>query len=402
MIAPIILKEDFTYQLPDEKIAKFPLQQRDEAKLQVYRKGRIEHSQFKNLATFLPSNSFLVFNNTKVIAARMLFQRDTGANIEFFLLNPVEPSPIVSLAMATQGSCVWHCMIGNKKRLKVNEILQKKIQTATGELILLATVLDLEQMLVRFEWQPAALSFAEVVEWAGLMPLPPYLKRAAEPSDRLRYQTVYAEKEGAVAAPTAGLHFTDAVFADLKQRNIQHENITLHVSAGTFRPLQVENVLEHEMHAEQMVFSLQNIQNLLQQTFVIAVGTTSMRALESLYWFGVKLLKTNDEVFFISQYLAYELADTDLPSWQESLKAVLDFMQKSKLEQINGETQIYIVPGYKFRVCQGIITNYHQPESTLILLIAALVGKDWQRIYDEALNNDYRFLSFGDSSLLIP
>ncbi|SFC48833.1 S-adenosylmethionine:tRNA ribosyltransferase-isomerase [Flexibacter flexilis DSM 6793] len=402
MLDPI-RKEDFLYTLPDEKIARFPLPQRDTAKLLVYRQGQIQHSQFRHLGEFLPPDSFLFFNNTKVIAARMAFQRDTGAHVEIFLLNPTEPTPVVALAMQQTGFCVWHCMIGNKKRLKTNEILTKNIQTETGQsLQLRAQLIDLENMLVRFEWSPADISFAQVVEQAGQMPLPPYLKRSEEAADKLRYQTVYAQNEGAVAAPTAGLHFTPAVFEDLQQRGMAHDYVTLHVSAGTFRPLQADNVLEHEMHAEQLIFSVKNLENLLANERIIAVGTTSMRALESLYWFGVKLLKTNDKDFRIDQYLPYQFEAASLPTRAQSLTAVLDFMKENNLEELGGQTQIYIVPSYEFKICKGIVTNYHQPESTLILLVAAFVGENWRKIYDEALNNDYRFLSFGDSSLLLP
>jgi S-adenosylmethionine:tRNA ribosyltransferase-isomerase len=399
----MIRREDYTYTLPDERIAKFPLPQRDHAKLQVYDKGKIVHTQFRNLCEYLPANSFLVFNNTKVIAARMQFQRDTGAQVEIFLLNPVSPSPLLSEAMRQTAECTWHCLIGNKKRLKTKEILTKTIQTKAGALQLQAHLDDLENTNVRFTWQPADWSFAQVVEEIGLMPLPPYLKRAAETDDRIRYQTVYAEKEGAVAAPTAGLHFTEYVFDELKKHDIRHDHVTLHVSAGTFRPLQADNVLEHEMHAEQIIFSQQNLENLLAQENIVAVGTTSMRALESLYWYGVKILKHQDHSFLIDQQLAYSFPPNEnFPTAKESFQAVLEFMRAQNLEQINGQTQIYIVPGYQFRVCKGIITNYHQPESTLILLIAAFIGEDWRTVYAEAMQNDYRFLSFGDSSLLLP
>lgn len=398
---------NFQYILPDDRIARFPLPQRDASKLLVYKSGQISHEMFTDLPDLLPQNSFLVFNDTKVIPARLHFTKPTGAVIELFLLNPFpeEPNALpqpISLAMEATGSAIWQGMIGNRKRWKPNETLETTFSTATGTATLLASWHDYDQSAVRLTWQPADLSFAELIQLAGEIPLPPYLKRDATAADRESYQTVYSRQEGAVAAPTAGLHFTPAVFDALAKKGINHDYLTLHVGAGTFQPIKTEDVRQHLMHTEEVVYTLDNLRHLLANLdTIIAVGTTSMRALESLYWMGVKLLHNVANPFQLDQYFAYQLPDYQLPDTTESLEAVLETIIANKKYSIVAHTGIYITPGYRFKLCKGIVTNFHQPGSTLILLIAALIGDDWKRVYDEALQHDYRFLSYGDSSLLL-
>lgn len=388
---------DYRYDLPDDRIALYPLAERDRSKLLIYRGGELHHSVFNKVVDFLPDNSFMFFNDTKVIPARIHFTKNTGAEIEIFLLSPLLPSTVVSQAMSSTSETTWTCTIGNLKRWKENTVLQKSI----GESILIAELVNRESGDVRFRWNGNA-SFAEVISMAGETPLPPYLKRKAESSDRERYQTIYSHYEGAVAAPTAGLHFSEAVFQSLNEKGIHHDFLTLHVSAGTFQPVKADDVRDHVMHSEQIVVSRKNLENLLEEKrFVIPVGTTSMRTLESLYWFGVKLLMNSDGIFDIGQNDPYETYPS-LPSRDEALLAVLKMLDTKGLDAIGGKTSIFIKPGYEFRICRGLITNFHQPGSTLMLLVAAFVGRDWRKIYESALENNYRFLSFGDSSLLMP
>ncbi|GAB4017242.1 S-adenosylmethionine:tRNA ribosyltransferase-isomerase [Spirosoma migulaei] len=408
-----LLLSQFQYDLPDERIARFPLPERDASKLLVYKNGQIRHEHFTQLPELLPANSFLVFNNTKVIPARLHFTKPTGAVIELFLLNPVSTSPDldksdiesqpISLAMEATGSSVWQGMIGNRKRWKPDETLKTTLFTPEGEVILTVSWFDYDQSTVQLSWEPATLSFAQLIQFAGQIPLPPYLKREATDIDRETYQTVYSKQEGAVAAPTAGLHFTPAVFEALAQRGLDHDYLTLHVGAGTFQPIKTEDVRQHHMHTEQVVYTQENVRNLLAHIdSIIAVGTTSMRALESLYWIGAKLLYKESNPFRLDQHFAYQLLPPQHPGIEESLNAVLDYLISTNQESIVAHTGIYITPGYQFKLCKGIVTNFHQPGSTLILLIAALIGDDWKRIYKEALENEYRFLSYGDSSLLLP
>ncbi|MCK6618361.1 MAG: S-adenosylmethionine:tRNA ribosyltransferase-isomerase [Cyclobacteriaceae bacterium] len=389
---------DFTYDLPQERIATHPLPERDASKLLIYRNGLIEHTVFKSLAHYLPAGAVLYFNNTRVIRARLLFTKNTGAVIEIFLLHPVQPSTDLALAMQTSGACIWQCSIGNLKRWTPNTVLN----AVAGNLNLQAELIDRETGLVNLSWHPATHTFSEVLEQVGAVPLPPYIRRESEPEDAARYQTVYSVNEGAVAAPTAGLHFTDAVFESLKSKGIQSNFLTLHVSAGTFLPVKTNDALQHEMHNEQIIINKENILSLLQPNrLTVAVGTTAMRTLESLYWYGVKLVDNPDSEFFITQSDPYQQY-TNLPSANEALQAILKRFDKLQTNTVSGNTSIYIYPGYTFKICKGLITNFHLPASTLILLVAALVGDDWKRIYEEALKNDYRFLSYGDSSLLIP
>lgn len=386
---------DFTYELPAGRIALYPLEKRDQSKLLVYQQGRIAHERFNSLVNFIPDNALLFFNDTKVIPARLHFTKETGAVIEIFLLHPVTPSSLVAEAMQAQTLSSWKCTIGNLKRWK-DDVLVKELGNSTLE----ARLLNREEGIVEFRWTEN-ISFAEIITRSGETPLPPYLKRKPEGTDRDRYQTVYAHYEGAVAAPTAGLHFTNDVLQALKQKGIATDYVTLHVSAGTFQPVKVQNAAEHTMHNEQVLISRNNINNLLQGKFIIPVGTTSMRTLESLYWYGVKLQKDPEAIFTIRQHDPYQLY-TSLPSTQQALEAVAAYMDRNQLNILTGETSIYIMPGYTFRICQGLVTNFHQPGSTLILLVAAFIGDSWKTIYQQALASDYRFLSYGDSSLLLP
>lgn len=396
--------EDYTYELPDDRIAAFPLDRRDESKLLVYRRGDIAHRVFNQLPAYVPPGSLLVFNDTRVIPARLYFRRASGALIEIFLLQPQSLDQSIHAIMGARGNCTWRCMIGNKKRWKEGEALAGEIQMPEGAVAVRAVLADREAQEVRFEWAPAHYRFAELLPHLGEIPLPPYLNRKATERDKTQYQTVYARKEGAVAAPTAGLHFTEAVLDSLARQGVGLDYITLHVGAGTFQPIKAENVIRHPMHAEQIIFTRRNLEQLAQSAGqVIAVGTTSMRALESLYWYGVKLLagQAGPHVF-VEKLYPYGHDPQALPAAGEVFAAIGAYMEAHGLDEIFGETEILIVPGYPFRVCKGLITNYHQPGSTLILLVAAFVGEDWRRIYGEALAGGYRFLSYGDSSLLLP
>lgn len=389
----------YTYELTDDRIAKKPVEPRDSSKLLVYQNGEVKHQQFTDLSDFLPSNSTLVFNDTKVIPARLHFTRSTGALIEVFLLNPILPSSVMAVAMEAKNTAVWKCVVGNKKKWKTDEVLTISHQIIDQEITLSVSWENQDENQVRFRWN-SDLQFSEIIEEFGKIPLPPYLNRAAENSDIEDYQTVYSKIEGAVAAPTAGLHFTDSVLNKIAAKGIKNVYITLHVGAGTFMPVKHDNALEHPMHNEQLVFTKEAIQGLIENIdSLIPVGTTSMRSLESLYWYGVKLIQNPESEFFIEKLFPYE--DQILPSSKEALEAVL-----AKFDGQNtlvGQTEILIFPGYEFKLCKGLVTNFHQPQSTLLLLVAALVGEPkWKEIYQEALQNDYRFLSFGDSSLLIP
>ncbi|PRY90676.1 S-adenosylmethionine:tRNA ribosyltransferase-isomerase [Mongoliibacter ruber] len=391
---------DYEYTLPDEKIAKFPLEKRDESKLLHYDGSKgISHHAFRELPQLIPEGSMMVFNNTKVIPARMIFQRETGARIEIFLLKPILPSTVINEVMINTQMVTWECMIGNLKKWKTGETLKGAIEIQ-GQLIeLKATLTDRENRLVQFDWSGNLVPFVSLVEASGEVPLPPYLNRKATPEDKPRYQTVYSKKEGAVAAPTAGLHFTENVFDQLRDKGIKEEYLTLHVSAGTFQPIKSEVISEHNMHSEQVVVSFESITNIAaHDAKIVAVGTTSMRTLESLYWYGVKLLHNQKSEFLIEKLFPYGSFES-LPNRTESFSAISEYMQKNDLREITGSTEIFIMPGYNFKVCDGLVTNFHQPSSTLVLLIAAFTNGKWRDIYDTALSQDYRFLSYGDSNL---
>ncbi|GGZ31315.1 S-adenosylmethionine:tRNA ribosyltransferase-isomerase [Echinicola pacifica] len=391
---------DYHYELPEERIAKFPLEERDQSKLLHFEQGTIDHYSFKDLPALLPSNSLMVFNNTKVIPARMIFQRQSGARIEIFLLQPVSPSNIINQVMESSHPVAWQAMIGNLKKWKDGEILQGLIKVSEQELIVKAKLLQRQDRLVEISWEGATVSFAEVVEATGEVPLPPYLNRKATEEDKPRYQTVYSKKEGAVAAPTAGLHFTEQTLEKLAQKGIKSEYLTLHVGAGTFQPIKEELVSKHPMHREQIVLERGTIEALSSHDGnIVAVGTTSMRSLESIYWYGVKLLNNDGDEFHIAKLYPYQSHEVRA-TLQESLDAILAYMKENDMDEITGNTEIFIMPGYEFRVCNGLVTNFHQPGSTLILLVAAYTNNMWQGIYEEALSHGYRFLSYGDSSLL--
>lgn len=390
---------DYEYNLPEEKIAKFPLEKRDTSKLLQFKKGEIEHLKFNQLPELIPAGSLMVFNNTKVIPARLIFQRSTGAKIEIFLLKPIAPTTVINEVMIKTDTVSWECMIGNLKKWKVGEILSGELMYQSQNIRLNASLIDLENRIVRFTWD-AEVPFVSIVEASGEVPLPPYLNRKPVDEDRPRYQTVYSKNEGAVAAPTAGLHFTEQVLDRLTENNVKKEFLTLHVGAGTFQPIKTDNITEHNMHSEQVVVNISTIKSVAEhQSKLLAVGTTSMRSLESLYWFGVRLLRNEGDEFLIPKLYPYQNFRL-LPSRNESFEKIYNYMCNKELNEITGSTEIFIVPGYKFRVCDGLVTNFHQPGSTLILLVAAFTNECWRQLYDEALDKDYRFLSYGDSSLL--
>lgn len=380
--------DDFTYELPDSRIAKHPPKERGTSKLLVCRKGNIEHHSFGAIVDQLPKNATLVFNDTKVIPARIILYKETGARIEIFLLEPMAPSTAHEEVMISEGTCTWKCMIGNAKRWKHGTTLSNTSiefkATRTGD------------DMVTFEWE--GMPFSELLMEIGKIPLPPYIHREVEKEDKDRYQTVYSKIDGAVAAPTAGLHFTDQIMNDLDQKGIHSEYVTLHVSAGTFQPIKTNDILEHPMHNEQVWIHRHTIEALLSTTQTVAVGTTSMRTLESLYWFGVRLHHKKED-FYIQKDDPYAMEA--IPK-ADALQNVLRYMDTYQLHQLGGQTEIFLYPGYTFKMVDGLVTNYHLPNSTLILLIAAFIGEDWRKVYQEALNNEYRFLSYGDSSLLIP
>ncbi len=387
----------YTYDLPEERIAKFPLEERDLSKLLIYKNGELSHTVFRNLPEVL-DKTLLVVNNTKVIYARMLFQKPTGAKIEIFCLNPVEPAEY-NQAFQVRGEAVWACMIGNRKKWK-NGVLTKTFSAHGKDFSITAEYLEPYKEnthLVRFRWD-GELTFSQVLDSIGLVPIPPYLNREAVPQDRQTYQTVYSREEGSVAAPTAGLHFTPRVLDDLRKKGIDTAEVTLHVGAGTFRPVKSETIGGHPMHTEYFTVEATELRKIRENLGrITAVGTTSMRTLESLYWLGLKMM-SNPQDRFIEQWTPYEM-QADRPV-AEVLDFLLQYLADTGKERLEGWTQIIIVPGYEFKIVDNLITNFHQPQSTLLLLVAAFVGEDWRRIYQYALDNDFRFLSYGDSSLL--
>ena len=396
--------KDFTYSLPEERIAKYPLAERDASKLLIYKEESITDDIYRNIAAHIPSNSLLVFNDTKVVEARLLFQKSTGGVIEIFCLEPHEQYPDITTAMLQHEKVFWHCLIGGASKWKHGQILSKKILYNRNELILEAKYIgkEIDSFIVELSWNNSSLSFAEVLHLFGAIPLPPYIKREAETSDAERYQTVYAHYEGSVAAPTAGLHFTESVFKSLKEKNIQKEFVTLHVGAGTFKPVKSETMQDHEMHAEYFTISKTTIQNLIYHLDknIIAVGTTSLRTLESLYWLGAKQSTVNSQQSMeITQWEVYDRKEKMI-STKEALENLIRWMSAKSLNSLTGKTQIIIAPGYQFKIVNGLVTNFHQPQSTLLLLVSAFIGNNWRKVYDFALENNFRFLSYGDGSLL--
>ncbi|UZD22992.1 S-adenosylmethionine:tRNA ribosyltransferase-isomerase [Algoriphagus halophytocola] len=400
MRIPAIDLKAYEYTLPDEKIAKFPLEKRDSSKLLHFKDGLISHLNFSDIPELLPAESLLVYNDTKVIPARLIFQRETGARIEVFLLQPISPTTVIPEIMLSKEPVTWETMIGNAKKWKDGEVLKGEIPYLGGKIVLKATLLDREKKQVQFSWDHSEVTFVDVVEASGEVPLPPYLNRKPDQEDKDRYQTVYSKNEGAVAAPTAGLHFTQEILDRLSHKGVQKTQVTLHVSAGTFQPIKADSVTEHPMHSEQVVLHLKTLEQILPKIGnIIAVGTTSVRTLESIYWYGVKLLEGKGEEMSIEKLFPYEERQS-LPTAKESYEAVLQHMKSNGKETLIGATEIFIFPGYTFKIVDGLITNFHQPGSTLILLIASILGDDWKKVYTEALENEYRFLSYGDSSLL--
>ena len=401
---------DFTYHLPDEKIALYPPTERDGSKLLVYKNGIIEDNIYKNILQFLPENSLLIFNNTKVIKARIRFQKPSGGIIEIFCLEPYGNITEFSTIMNMQGKLRWKCMIGGAGKWKKGA-LEKSVapdynRDGSRELMVNAKLIGKlsDAFIVEFSWTPANLCFAEVIEQCGDIPLPPYIKRNTEAGDTERYQTVYAKVEGSVAAPTAGLHFTEELFQRILKKNIKKDFVTLHVGAGTFKPVNAATMQEHVMHAEWIDIGVSMIENLVANIHYpcIAVGTTSARTLESLYWMGVKAFYDPGILHLeLGQWEVYEepLYMRDLPV-NDALNALIRWLKQHQLDRLFTQTQILIAPGYRFRIIKGLFTNFHQPQSTLLLLVAAAVGDDWKKIYTHALQNDFRFLSYGDGCLL--
>ena len=392
---------DYNYKLPTSKIAIHGLLQRDQSKLLKYQHGSISHHKFFEITNLLPPNATLFFNNTKVVQARLILKRKTGAVIEVFILSPADKNLTIYDTINYTSEVSYECMIGNLKKWQEEEDLEEEFEINGRPVNLKVRLINKDRKHVRLSWDNKTITFGEILEAVGHTPLPPYIKRADEKEDKLRYQTVYSKTPGAVAAPTAGLHFTNSVLNSLKDSGIKSEYLTLHVSAGTFQPIKEETVANHPMHSEQIIVTKDNLSSLLAGEYIIAVGTTALRTLESTYWFGVQLLRSTKTEFHIDKLAPYAYQNQDLPSVNKAIKQVLEHMQNKNLDSIEGDTEIYIMPGYEFKVCQGLITNFHQPGSTLILLVAAFIGEDWRKIYNTALNNEYRFLSYGDSTLLL-
>jgi S-adenosylmethionine:tRNA ribosyltransferase-isomerase len=393
---------DFTYDLPNEQIAHHPLPRRDESRLLVYKSGEISEDRYFNIAGHLPDNSLLVFNNTRVVEARILFTKPTGGQIEVFCLEPDHQYPDITTAMLQKGSVHWNCLIGGASKWKAGQVLTKPFE---GGLLEARFVQKLENsFIIEMSWEPDHLSFAEVLHAAGLIPLPPYIKRAPEKEDLERYQTIYAIEEGSVAAPTAGLHFTERIFQSLGEKNIYRAYVTLHVGAGTFRPVKSDTMEEHDMHAEFIDVTVSLIEELIAQdsSGVIAVGTTSLRTLESLYWIGVDLLNNDAEIhrdYELGQWFAWDNLHVSI-SKKESLEAIKNYLLRNEKDRLITKTRLLIMPGYTFRMVDALVTNFHQPQSTLLLLVAAFIGEDWKKVYRYALENQFRFLSYGDGCLL--
>ena len=395
---------EFNYPLPDERIAKFPLSNRDESKLLVYRQGEVSEDRFTSLPDYLEPGEMMVFNNTKVIQARLHFRKETGALIEVFCLEPIQPNDYVLSFQQTQ-KCSWLCMVGNLKKWKEGS-LKRTIDVKGKSITLTATRGECRgtSHWIDFKWNDDTLTFADVLEAVGELPIPPYLNRETQESDKQTYQTVYSKIKGSVAAPTAGLHFTERVLKALDERGIDREELTLHVGAGTFKPVKSEEIEGHEMHTEYISVNKRTIEKLIAHGCkTIAVGTTSVRTLESLYYIGVLIHQNpeaNQEELHVKQWMPYEPHPALTPV--ESLQTILDYLNRHDMEALHTSTQIIIAPGYEYKIVKKIVTNFHQPQSTLLLLVSAFVKGDWKKIYDYALSHDFRFLSYGDSSLLIP
>lgn len=398
--------KNFNYNLPDERIAKFPLAKRDNSKLLLYRHGEVTEDVFHNIAQYLPKGALMVFNNTKVIQARLHFRKETGALIEVFLLEPYMPADYEQMFQTT-GHCSWLSMIGNLKKWKEGT-LKRTFDVKGKEVTLVAERKEdvHKSYRVDFSWDASDVSWAELLDAVGELPIPPYLNRETQESDKTTYQTVYSKIKGSVAAPTAGLHFTPEVLADIDRHGIDREELTLHVGAGTFKPVKSEEIQDHEMHTEYICVHRQTLEKLIRhEAKAIAVGTTSVRTLESLYYIGVKLEKTLDlseEELHVCQWEPYENAVAKPITPIKAIENILAYLDKHGLSALHTSTQIIIAPGYEYNIVKMLVTNFHQPQSTLLLLVSAFVHGDWRKIYDYALAHDFRFLSYGDSSLLIP
>lgn len=415
---------DYHYELPEERIAKFPISMRDHSKLLVYRQGKVSSDVFFHLPSYLPHGALMIFNNTKVIQARLHFRKETGALIEVFLMEPAEPADYEQM-FQTAGHCSWYCMVGNLKKWKEG-CLKRDFDIKGYHLTLSATMRRGDSIpesaagkvsmgggtnyWIDFEWDNTKVSLAEILESIGELPIPPYLNRASQESDKTSYQTVYSKIKGSVAAPTAGLHFTEAVLDALDEHGIDREEVTLHVGAGTFKPVKSLEIEGHQMHTEYIVVHRRSLEKLIRhQCQVIAVGTTSVRTIESLYYMGVYIMKhpdASEEELHVSQWAPYELSPdgnlVDGISPMQAIGAIVDYLDCHGLETLHSSTQIMIAPGYTYKIVKMLITNFHQPQSTLLLLVSAFLHGDWRMVYDYALTHDFRFLSYGDSSLLMP
>ncbi|MDR0206412.1 MAG: S-adenosylmethionine:tRNA ribosyltransferase-isomerase [Bacteroidales bacterium] len=426
---PFIQLSDIDYLLPNDKIALFPSNNRDQSKLLVYKNNTITDAVFLQLSDFLDDNCALVFNDSKVFHARLLLQSNYGANIEVFLLEPVYPTRDITSAFSLTGVVAWKCLIGNAKKFRdpiefvveINDIEESRKEGRRNETMFLEPIFQKDTLnsvlitaekgdrvgdafLVTFMWDEEAVSFAQWLESYGKMPLPPYIKRAANDADAVRYQTIYAQHKGSVAAPTAGLHFSEKVLQSLKDKNITFKNITLHVGAGTFKPITTESMLEHEMHEEQMIINRETVEFLLQNISkkIVAVGTTVARSLESLFIIGSKLYLKKENPFVVGQFEIYKDARLQSVTVSEALTALLLYFSESNLTAITATTSLMILPHYSQKIATGLITNFHQPKSTLLLLISSYLGEEWQKVYQHALSHNYRFLSYGDANLYLP
>ena len=397
---------DYNYELPDERIAKFPLKQRDHSKLLIYNHGEISQDVFYNLPEYLPKNALMVFNNTKVIQARMHFRKETGALIEVFLLEPYSPADYEQMFQMTE-TCSWLCIVGNLKKWKEGRL--SRTFDCKGKAVTLTVERKGEHgtsQLIEFSWDNATVSFAEIIDAVGELPIPPYLNRKTEESDKVTYQTVYSKIKGSVAAPTAGLHFTDSVLKAIDMHGIERDEVTLHVGAGTFKPVKSSTIGGHEMHTEYICVHRHTLEKLLKHdASAIAVGTTSVRTLESLYYIGLKLHYNptlEEHMLHVTQWEPYSTPADKLIPASVAIEEVLHFLDANGLNALHTSTQIIIAPGYDYKIVKMLVTNFHQPQSTLLLLVSAFVHGDWHKIYDYALGHGFRFLSYGDSSLLIP
>ncbi|MGI6222849.1 MAG: S-adenosylmethionine:tRNA ribosyltransferase-isomerase [Prevotella sp.] len=412
---------DYNYDLPEERIAKFPVTPRDHSKLLIYNKGQVSEDVFYNLPRHLHSGILMVANNTRVIQARLHFHKDTGALIEVFLMEPAEPTDYELIFQST-SHCAWLCMIGNLKKWKEGSL--ERDFNIKGQSVRLRATLNRERSehsatgtnyWVDFDWDSSNISFAEILESVGELPIPPYLNRATQESDKTTYQTVYSKIKGSVAAPTAGLHFTKEVLQAVEEAGVEREEVTLHVGAGTFKPVKTREIEGHEMHSEWICVHRHTLENLLRHDCkAFAIGTTSVRTLESLYYIGVKLQQNptaGEEELHVEQWEPYDLphneeglvlVGNDSVSPNQAIQNILDWLERDGIEALHTSTQIIIAPGYKYKIVKMLLTNFHQPQSTLLLLVSAFVNGDWRKIYDYALRHDFRFLSYGDSSLLIP